>query len=330
MYVEVDRLAIAAPIAAAVDERLDLARQRAGGADAFSRALRALGLSDDRARQWVADDLRIDVYVDQRFTAASQPTDAEVARAAAGSAGSVPDARAIARRAPRPRAGATDRPGGRLAVGHPGQDVRADRGDAVTTPSAARAARAWDWRDAARRAALLPVLAAVLAGPGWSILASPAMPGWTRALLLALAALAVVRPHWSPSVLLGVVPLLPVWPTLVPGLPEGIVHLVVVTQAIPWLVFRLAGRRANRSSFVPGWAVLVAVATVSLGVALTPEPWRGSELAHVWRQLQAQVPGLHLRGRSPSGAQRAAGVDRPDGRPALRAHRQVGHDPRDA
>jgi hypothetical protein len=90
MYVEVDRLAIAAPVAAAVDDRLDLARQRAGGADAFSGALRALGLSEDRARQWVADDLRIDVYVDQRFTAASQPTDAEVARAAAGSTGSVP------------------------------------------------------------------------------------------------------------------------------------------------------------------------------------------------------------------------------------------------
>ena len=159
----------------------------------------------------------------------------------------------------------------------------------MTIPPA-RAAGAWDWRDAARRAALLPVLAAVLAGPGWSILASPAMPGWTRALLLALAALAVVRPHWSPSVLIGVVPLLPVWPTLVPGLPEGIVHLVVATQAIPWLVFRLVGRRANRSSFVPGWAVLVAVATVSLGVALTPEPWRGSDLSHVWRQLQAQVP----------------------------------------
>ncbi len=116
------------------------------------------------------------------------------------------------------------------------------------------------------------------------------MPGWTRVLLLALVVLAVVRPRWSPIVIIGVVPLLPVWPTLVPGLPEGIVHLVVVTQAIPWLVFRLVGHRAERSSFVPGWAVLVAVATVSLGVTLTPEPWRGADLPHVWRQLQAQVP----------------------------------------
>jgi hypothetical protein len=90
MYAEVDRLAFAPPVVAAVDERLERARQRAGGADAFSRALRALGLSDERARQWVADDLRIDVYVDQRFTAASQPTDAEVARAAVRSVGSAP------------------------------------------------------------------------------------------------------------------------------------------------------------------------------------------------------------------------------------------------
>jgi O-antigen ligase len=156
--------------------------------------------------------------------------------------------------------------------------------------SSAGAEGAWDWGDAARRVALLPVLAAALAGPGWSLLASPAMPGWTHAVLLALAALAVVRPRWSPSVLIGVVPLLPVWPTLVHGLPDGIVHLVVVTQAIPWLVFRLVGRRADRSSFVPGWALLVAVATVSLGVTLTPEPWRAADLAHVWRQLQAQVP----------------------------------------
>ena len=40
----------------------------------------------------------------------------------------------------------------------------------------------------------------------------------------------------------------------------------------------------------PGWALLVAVATVSLAVALTPEPWRGADLPHLWRQLQAQVP----------------------------------------
>jgi len=83
MRIEVDRLAVAPPIAAAVDERLERARQRAGGPEALTRSLQALGLDEQRAREWVADDLRIDVYLDQRFTAAAQPTDAEVALEAA-------------------------------------------------------------------------------------------------------------------------------------------------------------------------------------------------------------------------------------------------------
>ena len=39
-------------------------------------------MAEDHARDWVADDLRMDVYVDQRFTAASQPTDVEVTQEA--------------------------------------------------------------------------------------------------------------------------------------------------------------------------------------------------------------------------------------------------------
>jgi hypothetical protein len=79
MHIEVERLAVAAPIEAAVDERLERARQRAGGDAAFALALEALGLTAEQAREWVADDLRIEVYVDQRFTAPAQPTDVEVA-----------------------------------------------------------------------------------------------------------------------------------------------------------------------------------------------------------------------------------------------------------
>lgn len=79
MHLEVERLAVPAPIAAAIDERLERARQRAGGPEAFARSLAALGLTEARAREWVADDLAMDVYVDQRFTAAAQPTDVEVA-----------------------------------------------------------------------------------------------------------------------------------------------------------------------------------------------------------------------------------------------------------
>ena len=83
MHIEVERLAVAAPISAAVEERLERARQRAGGPGAFARALESLGLTEQQARAWVADDLRMEVYVDQRFTASAQPTDVEVAAAAA-------------------------------------------------------------------------------------------------------------------------------------------------------------------------------------------------------------------------------------------------------
>lgn len=99
MHGEVDRLAVAPPIAAAVDERLERARQRAGGPEAFARSLASLGLSETRARQWVADDLAIDVYVDQRFTAAAQPTDVEVTNeATAGGRAATAEALADARR----------------------------------------------------------------------------------------------------------------------------------------------------------------------------------------------------------------------------------------
>ena len=82
MHLEIERLGVAAPIAAAVDERLDRARERVGGHEPFVRSLEALGVSEANARAWVADDLRIDVYVDQRFTAPAQPTDGEVAQEA--------------------------------------------------------------------------------------------------------------------------------------------------------------------------------------------------------------------------------------------------------
>jgi len=83
MHIEVERLAVAAPIPSAVDERLERARQRAGGPAPFTIALESLGLTERDAREWVADDLRMDVYVEQRFTAPAQPTDVEVAAAAA-------------------------------------------------------------------------------------------------------------------------------------------------------------------------------------------------------------------------------------------------------
>ena len=87
MRLEIERLAVAMPIGAAIDERIDRAVQRAGSTEAWTQALATLGLTEATARAWVADDIRIDVYVDQRFTAAAHPTDVEVAQDATAAAG---------------------------------------------------------------------------------------------------------------------------------------------------------------------------------------------------------------------------------------------------
>jgi hypothetical protein len=90
MRLEVERLAVAMPIGPAIDERLGRAVQRAGSTEAWARTLQAWGLTEASVREWVADDIRIDVYVDQRFTAAAQPTDVEVMQEAATAGGGRP------------------------------------------------------------------------------------------------------------------------------------------------------------------------------------------------------------------------------------------------
>jgi O-antigen ligase len=147
-------------------------------------------------------------------------------------------------------------------------------------------------RDVLGRVAAVLGLVAYMAGPGYAIVASPQVPEFVRWPLLALTGVAVLRPTWSAGVLLLLVPLLPVWPTLYPTVPPSIVHLVVVTQVVPWLVRRAAGRRrATTCSAVPAWGIFVAVAAVSVAVGLTPDRWRPSDMAHLWRNVAAQVPG---------------------------------------
>lgn len=141
------------------------------------------------------------------------------------------------------------------------------------------------------RAACLLAGVAYAAGPLWLALTSPAVPAWLRVALAGLTVLATVRPRWSPAVLLALVPLLPVWPTLYLDLPPALVHLVVLTQAVPWLIRRgLSGEQTSSCAFTPGWALFVVVAAVSVAVQLTPDRWRSAELNELWRNLAAQVP----------------------------------------
>lgn len=148
------------------------------------------------------------------------------------------------------------------------------------------------WATAGVRFGLLLLAALYAMGPAWTAVSSALVPLPVRAALVALTLLACVRPRWSPAIILGLVPLLPVWPTVVPSLPPALVHMVVLTQGLPWLVRRALRRDPRaRCSVTPGWALFVAVAAVSVAVDLTPDRWRGAELAHVWRNITAQVPG---------------------------------------
>lgn len=95
---EAERFAVVEPTPAEVDARLTLlaaGREVAGWLD----ELASLGASPDRIRRMVADDLRIAAYVEQRFTTAAQPTDAEAAARAAAGGSTAPDDVAAARHA---------------------------------------------------------------------------------------------------------------------------------------------------------------------------------------------------------------------------------------
>jgi hypothetical protein len=78
MRAEIDRFGVMAPAPELLAARIEAIRKRFANQKAFDEALEAHGLSDARFRAWVADDWRIEQYIQQRFDAASQPTDEDV------------------------------------------------------------------------------------------------------------------------------------------------------------------------------------------------------------------------------------------------------------
>ena len=78
MRAEIDRFGVMAPAPELLASRIEGIRKRFASQQAFDAALEAHGLSDARFRAWVADDWRIEQYIQQRFDAASQPTDEDV------------------------------------------------------------------------------------------------------------------------------------------------------------------------------------------------------------------------------------------------------------
>ncbi|MBE3088251.1 MAG: hypothetical protein IMZ71_03960, partial [Chloroflexi bacterium] len=77
---DVNRYAAPPPEPEAVERRLSEVRARFPSDAAYREALEANAMTEARLRDVVRDDLRIDAYLDQRFSAPAQPTDDEVAR----------------------------------------------------------------------------------------------------------------------------------------------------------------------------------------------------------------------------------------------------------
>jgi hypothetical protein len=77
---EVNRYQPPEPPAQAVDERLNTLRAKFPDGTAFDAALAESGLTLERLRGLVRDNLRIESYRQQRFAASQQPTEDDVAR----------------------------------------------------------------------------------------------------------------------------------------------------------------------------------------------------------------------------------------------------------
>lgn len=79
MLIEVDRYAPPEPSTAEVDAQLQTVQKPYSDALAFEIVLGQVGWARDDARRYVRDELRIERYLQQRFTATIQPSDDELA-----------------------------------------------------------------------------------------------------------------------------------------------------------------------------------------------------------------------------------------------------------
>ena len=80
MLSEVERYSAPEPEPRLLDRRVAQIRARFPTSGAYEQALARTAMSDERLRGVVADNLRIETYLEQRFGAAAQPTPDEVQR----------------------------------------------------------------------------------------------------------------------------------------------------------------------------------------------------------------------------------------------------------
>lgn len=75
---EVERYAPPAPDEGIIDARVRVISQTEVASGALAERLAVLGVSEAWLRQWIRDDLRVQAYIDQRFTGVVQPTSEEL------------------------------------------------------------------------------------------------------------------------------------------------------------------------------------------------------------------------------------------------------------
>jgi O-antigen ligase len=118
-----------------------------------------------------------------------------------------------------------------------------------------------------RLLALLPLLLFAVVPVRIFLLSPDARLGVKLAWLAALA-LGALRPRAGTLLLLGA-PLLPIWVVHVDGVPQGIIHLLVLSQALPWLARVALGRDRASADPVALWlACFVTAAAVSVLVRI--------------------------------------------------------------
>jgi hypothetical protein len=76
---EVERFQPPEPDPVEMTIRIDELQRRAGSAAALDKALAVTGMTRDRLRRYLRDDLRIATYLNQRFGPNTDPTEREVA-----------------------------------------------------------------------------------------------------------------------------------------------------------------------------------------------------------------------------------------------------------
>jgi len=80
MLSEVDRYSAPSPDPALLRVRMDAVRARFPDLAAYQQALARTALTETRLRDLVGDNIRVENYLEQRFSAAAQPTSEEVER----------------------------------------------------------------------------------------------------------------------------------------------------------------------------------------------------------------------------------------------------------